>query len=300
MSRNKDKKPLSTSAIFFITLVVTLTVLSIIFYLIFSSLMNKKKSYSQDGQTRQTLAPTEDDSFTLLILGADEKGLYNCEILYFDSIKGYLVFIPISTDTISQVNTKKSTVHNFYSSENMKPICTAIENLYSIPIQEYIVITPAKFNVLVTLMGRINVPPICDIDYTDISTGEKSIFIKDETTLFNSNQLLNLMNYPYYTKGAKSNIYMQGAISSELVNNFLSSDKDILSVMDTVYTDVILKTQSSITEYDFYSKKNSFLYMISEKTNPAFYSLPEWTENKNGTLSLSEDHISMVKNYINK
>ncbi len=298
MPKKQKKRELSTAALFFITVLISLVILGIIAFFFLNRLVFNKVPSEAQTAIEPTISPKEEDSCTILILGTDSGSLKQCELLYFDSMNSTFMFVPIPLEAKCQVNTKKGILVDFFNAKDIKQICYAVENMYDIPIEKYIEISPPSFNVLINTLGKISSPPLCDINYTNPKNNEIFSFKKDEKTLFNSNKLLQLINYPEYPNEKKDNLYVLGSISSSITNTFLNSDKDILSCLDVLYKDVISTANTSISEYDFYSKRNSILYLLKNTSNPSFFVLPEWNNNNNDSLVLSAEHTNIVKNYI--
>lgn len=288
----------SATFIFVVTLIVSIILLGIFAYIILDIVVFKVAE-TGDIKIKQSLyKPKEKDNHTILIIGENDGKLEYISLMFYDAVHSHIMFIPVPVNTFSQVDTKKSTLTDFYGKKEPKILCKAVENLFDIPVQKYIELTPSLLNTVVNNAGSISFPLVCDMNYKNPETNEITKFSKDSKNIFGASDLRKIMLYPYFPNGIFQNMYYTGVISASVVNYFFATSDDIFSTLDIIYDDVILKSNTNIEEYDFYSRKQSLKYMLEKSQSPAIYVLPDGEINEKNYFLMTDNCKDTIHKYI--
>ena len=298
MNKKKKSPQHSTAFIFIMTLLVSLIILGIVAYIILDAIVFKKAETGDVKIKESFYTPDIKDNETILIIGENEGTLEYTVLMYYNALHSRILFTPIPVNTFSQVNTRKATLEDFYKKDDPKNLCRAVENLFDISVQKYIKLTPSLLNTIVKNTSNLSFPLVCDMDYKNPKTNEVTQFSKDAKNSFNGSDLRKIILYPNYPDGIFYNMYYTGFIARNLVNNFVTTSDEIISSLDNIYNDVILKSTTNIEEYDFYSKKLSFLYMIDKNKEPAIFMLPKGDINEKNYFIVSDEYKNTVNEYI--
>lgn len=298
MKKKKKKFEYSTIMIFIITLIVSLVILGIIAFVILNTIVFQKVQPSEVKLTNEIYTPNIKDNQTILIIGENKDNLEYTVLMFYNALESRIVFTPIPINTYSQVNTKKGTLSDFYEKHNTTELCNAVENLFDIQIQKYIELIPSSFYSIINNTGKISFPLICNMHYKNPQTNELTHFNKDNDNIFGANDLRKIITYPYYPNGVHHNNFYTGVIFAEIINQTVSTSEDVFKTFDNIYKEVVSKSNTTIDEYDFYSKKLSFRYMIKQNETPAIYSLPDGEINENSYFIMDDDYKKTVHEYI--
>ncbi len=299
MADKKKKSNYSTPVIFFVTLIISLVVFGLIAYFILDFVVFNDKAAIKPKTDVLWYTPDKSDNQTVLIIGQNGGELEYICIMYYNVCQKSIVFIPVPLNSSAQVNTTKGKLSDFYSQSNPKQLCKAVENMFDIPVQRYIQMTPEMLTSFTNQMGHINFELLCDLHCKNTSTNEiTDLKRSDESRMFTGADLRKIMIYPDYPDGIINNMYYQGLIPSELLNNFFSHSDDAMTCLDNMYKSIIKDSDTNITEYDFYSKKNSIKYILENTKKPAIYILPEGEQTSKGIYNLSQEFKSSVKSCI--
>lgn len=298
MNKKKRTAKHSTALIFAITLIVSLLILGIVAYIILNIFVFTKNKTENIEIKQNIYMPDAKDNQTILIIGENEGKLEYTSLMFYNAVHSRIMFMPLPTNTFSQVNTKKSTLENFYKKKNQKSLCKAVENLFDISVQKYIEITPSSFNTIVKSTGNISFPLVCDMDYKNPETNEVTHFSQDSKNIFNASDLRKILLYPYYPDGIFQNMYYSGIVCADLVNNLVATSDDVFESLDTIYADAISQSITNIQEYDFNSKRLSFQYMIKKFKTPAIYILPDGNIDKKDYFIMDDLYKNTIHKYI--
>lgn len=298
MKKKKISPQHSSALIFIITLISSLIILGIVAYIILDIVVLKKVETGDIKIKESIYTPDIKDNNTILIIGENKGELEYTTLMFYDAYNSRIMFMPLPLNTFSQVNTKKSILSDFYGKGNQKGLCRAVENLFDISIQKYIELTPDSLYNIVKKSGNISFPLVCDMNYKNPKTNEVTKFSKNTKNIFSSSELRKILLYPYYPEGIHQNMYYSGVISSDILNSFTTNSEDVFDDLDTIYKDVISKSVTNIEEYDFYSQRLSFRYMLTQFESPAIYILPQGDINEDGYFIMDSDYKSTINEYI--
>lgn len=290
---------LSNAKIFFLTLILTMLIFGIIAWIVFYIFIYKDKQTSMQNENEYWYIPDKKDNQTVLITGYN--GFYPeyfC-LAYYNSTDANIMFVPLPADTLCQVNTRKDILRNFYSKNNPRIICRAVESIFDVPVERYIEISPEVFNSFVTKTGHINFDLPCNLEYNNNITNEKTdIPLHLNNRVFSGSDLRKIMTYPYYSKKPDNIMYYQGFIPCMLINTFFSTSKNVYDDTDDIYINIIKHCKTNISDYDFYSKKKSLYNILQTSRKPAFYSLPEGDYNNKEQFVVSDSFKKNIKTCI--
>lgn len=305
MAKNKVKKKrksnFSIAFIYFTTIFVFTVALGLSAYFILSQFVFPKYIDKNENLVKGVrYEPLNENSRTILLVGEDDNVLNLLMLFRIEPLKAKISFVPIPISMVSKVNTKETTLKNFYEKDGLNALCSAIENSFGTPIQRYIVLNKDNFNELVSQMGGISYTLPFDLYYENESNGEITNYkSEDAEKVFTGDDLRKIMTYPVRSAGQDFNINISGELIKTLINKNAKSQDKIADNIDNIFNTLSKSSKTNFSDIDFSYAKKDFAYLFTHNKSPATYLVPSGKWNKNATFTLSNDFKNELKAYFN-
>ncbi|MDN5378055.1 MAG: polyisoprenyl-teichoic acid--peptidoglycan teichoic acid transferase [Clostridiales bacterium] len=232
---------------------------------------SKEESYSGDDLV---FTPGEEHSqTTLFILDAGDGENNKIFVLSrFLPADGQFILIPMPGKTFCQVNTKKTTLYEFYRTGGSSSAVSAFENALNIPIEKYMKFDRDSFNTLVDILGGANVDLPRDFFYINPETGENTN-LKKGRQLLDGNKLRQLLTFPEFDEGEDFRTKITASVLADMLNGAVS--ERLADTLDNSFKAIINSVETNISALDYDFRKKAIEYLIRPGTKPVTFKLPQ-------------------------
>jgi len=299
--KKKKKSNFSVAAVYFITIFVFLLILSFVAYFILSQFVFPKVLDKDDKNIKGLeYAPNKEDARTILFVGQDDNVLNLLMLVRIQPVTCEVLCVPVPINTIAKINTKETTLKNFYEKDGLTALCTAVENSFGTPVERYMVVDKNNFNDIVKAMGGISFPLPFDMNYENKSTGEiTDLKSKDTNVVYFGDDLRKIMTYPLSQDMQDFTVNASGSIIAKLINETAKNKHTVINNLDSLFETLLNSAQTNISKSDFDLAKKDIIYILNKNANPASYDVPSGKWNKDGTFVLSSIFKAELKQYFN-
>ena len=271
------KRKTNLAKIYLVTFLTTFVLVGGTAIFVYSHYMNTKLNQNAETSSAESgatpFAPDAKQNQTVLyILDCGDKASDDIFVLArFLPIEKKLILVPIEGETYSQINTKKSTVYEFYRTGGALQAVQAIENSTNINIEKYMKFNKDAFNTLVDIFGGVNFTVPYDMIYENKETGE-SVVLKQGRQPLDGIRLRWLLTYPEFKEGEEYRDKIVGSAVTDMINQSLGDR--LASTLDTSFNSIINTVDTNITAYDFTFRKDAIAYLIESGETPAQFKTP--------------------------
>ncbi|MEG0615238.1 MAG: LCP family protein, partial [Oscillospiraceae bacterium] len=173
------KKRKSAFAIYFTTILITLVLAGSTALFVYVKVTNMPKNPATTSTTTDELGkylPEVEQNQTILFIlnGGETKTDTVFMLVRFLATEDKLILTPISGKTFAQINTKKSTVFDFYSKGGYLQAVDAVASATNVPVDKYVNFNKETFNTFIGVFGGVRFKVPEDVTYENPVTGEKT------------------------------------------------------------------------------------------------------------------------------
>lgn len=269
----KRYKKLST--VFIATLLFALVLLGSTAILLLNNLMQNppadEPSSLEIDSVKKEYSPTAEEAQTaLFILDAGKNPHEKLFMLTrFLPEEKTLWLTPIQGDAYAQINTKKSTIYEFYRTGGALSAVSAAENAFNIPIERYAKLDKEGFKELAEMFGGVifNVPR--DMTYRNPDTGELTDLKAGIQTL-DGNMIRQMLTFPELTEDER--IKLSSSAVSSMINGGINSR--LYDNAEYFFNSFVNSAETNITAYDFSLRGEAMVYVMKNAEEPAVLKIP--------------------------
>ena len=284
-----SKRKTSLVKVYLVTVFITLVLVGGTAIFVYTQfLSDKPKASSETSSVQSGIMPfvpeVEQNQTVLYILDCGDTETDDIFLLTrFLPVEQKLILVPISGNTFSQINTKKSTVYDFYRTGGSLSAVEAVENATNIDIEKYMKFNKDSFNTLVDIFGGVNFTVPYDLIYDNTKTNE-SVVLRSGRQSLDGIRLRWLLTFPEYKEGEEYRNKMTGSAISSMINQSLGERLD--GTLDLSFNSIINSVDTNITAYDFNFRKDAISYLIEAGNTPAQFKTPVGKLNEEKQLVL--------------
>lgn len=268
------KRNKSTSMVFIVTLLTALVLLGSTALILLNNLMKYHPAEpvlpAENNYRPEEFIPTAEHSQTVLfILDAGKNPNEKLFLLTrFIPAEKLLWLVPIPGETYSQVNTKKSTVYEFYRTGGVLSAVSAVESALNLPVERYAKLDKQSFRELCDMFGGavFNVP--YGMEYRNENTGELTA-LKEGVQTLDGNMLRQLLTFPELKGGEEFRIKLTASAVSSMINRGIPSGGDL----EYYFNSFVNSAETNITARDFEFRREAFGYAMTA-SDPAVFKIP--------------------------
>lgn len=269
------KRYRKTSLVFIATLLSALVLLGSTALILLNNLMQRPSeeesiSLVTDSVSKEYIPTDEEAQTVLFILDAGKKPNEKLFLLTrFIPKEKTLWLVPVAGDTYAQLNTKKSTVCEFYRTGGALSAVSAVESAFNIPVERYAKLDRQAFRELADMFGGVifNVP--YDMECRNEDTGEQTSLTAGVQTL-DGNMLRQMLTFPELKDEDLRIKLVAGAVSA-MINGGLNSR--LYDNAEYFFNSFVNSAETNITAYDFDLRSEALVYVM-KSDEPAQFKIP--------------------------
>ncbi len=300
----KNRRRSTPVIVYFLTFLITATVVGLIAFFIFQKLAissNSKASKNIDNATRVSYSPSAEYSQNILFVGLENDKPRVLSLVRIDTKEKEILCVPVPPEAVVQINTEKATLSKFYEKYGIKALMSGIELIFDIPVQRYCVFNDDGFKCAVRIIGGAEHPFPTDMYYENPDTGEVTDFKSGQTegAVLYGDDIRKLMTYPCYTGGKEFGLSMTGSLTAQLANTLSAGAHKDSNIVDDFFGELINSSETNITHEDYAISRSAFQYVLSQVDRPATFLVPRGIWEKSERFVISDDFLDSFRDYFN-
>jgi anionic cell wall polymer biosynthesis LytR-Cps2A-Psr (LCP) family protein len=299
-----SKKTVKVALTYIITIGVTLAAAGLIGKYLLEKLVFEEQEDPTDHIKLERMVsdtdyvPSEADNGTLLLIFDFEKrSSASCFLVArFLVTEKKIVFLPIPSNTLAEVNGSTDTIYDFYRNGSSAAAIKAAESCLGISIDKYIKFNSSSFSTIVDIFGGgvdFDVP--YNLIYSNTSTGEETV-IKEGLNHLDTESLRKLLTYPNYNSGEAYRALCLGTAAADLLNNSVTGS--FYLYIDYFNTVINSDIETDITAYDYESAEDAIKYAVQYSDKIAEAVIPSGTTDENNNYTLDSDFVNAVPEWL--
>lgn len=209
---------------------------------------------------------TDESNHALLF--AYDNGAYDTDlafvVVYCMPADERTLSIPISSKTMCTTDMGVQTLAQVYRSSGMGAAANAISNVTGLEVSRYMLLDSYGLEKLHSIMGgvTVNVPT----EYTELASGDKSV---------NSEQLSDLITYPFYTGGEDFRTKFIGTAVQNMINTGFG--ESLSARLKTSYEALAAVCETNITATDYANYQEAAEYLVARGAGTCVLVVPTGT-----------------------